>query len=357
MMGYYSENGKWDIWDTEFKETNSSVETSLICITDVIYAGGIFLAAGMWLRILQTKTEVVGVIDKVVDGDTEYRARFASWLEHSRQAKIQQERSAGIITFLLVATIIFSMLFGFASLNPYAPDHRFLTELLEIPVKRDWFIVVYICIVDTFASQVAFYAFVIIMLPVLYFSCYTYWLHLLEPVATTIVKNKGPMFVCRLGCTLSEEEIFTHYREQERILQSMNKICAHWLVTQHQAWTLLLVILACFICIRHFDQLLEPYFLLMPTILICLYAVQYFETNFLVMAYEHSEAFLKAVRIHSRVWPKQRRNCILRDLQALRPLQGELAYPYFHLSKTSFLEFHSETVDNLVSLLVSIELV
>ncbi|CAL8128713.1 unnamed protein product [Orchesella dallaii] len=357
MMGYYSENGKWDIWDTDFKETNNTVITSLMCITDLIYAGGIYILSSAWLRVLQTKTEIAELINKIVDEDAEYRARFGNFLEHYRPAKLQQERSAALITFILFATSIFSVLFGFACFNPFAPDHRFLENLLEIPVKYDLFIVFYISLMDFCATQVAFYAFLIIMMPVLYFGCFNYWLYLLEPVSSTTVKNKEPMFVCRLGCTLTEEEVFVHYREQERNLLLVNNFFGHFLVTQHQAWTLLLVILASFVCVRHYDQIFEPFFLLVPTLIISLYTLQYFETSFVVMAYENSIAFMKAIKTHSRVWPRQRRNCIWRDLQALKPLQGEFAYPYFHLSRTSFLEFHSETVDNLVSLLVSIQLV
>ncbi|CAL8128712.1 unnamed protein product [Orchesella dallaii] len=156
MMGYYSVNGKWEIWDTTFKETNNSVLTSLICIGDLIYSGGIFLIVVCWLRILQTKTDIVDVMNMILDDDTEYH-------------------------------------------------------------------------------------------------------------------------------------------------------------------------------------------------------LQYCETNFLVLAYEKSEAFLEAIKHHSREWARKNRKQILKGLRALKPLQGELAYPYFHLSRTSFIEFHSQTVDNLVSLLVSLK--
>lgn len=184
-----------------------------------------------------------------------------------------------------------------------------------------------------------------------YFQGWVYWNHLLEPVSLNFVKGI-PNFTCRLGCILSQDELIEFYKNQKILERCFNNIYGHWLVTLHHGVTILLSTIGLFICIRHTERLLEPGFQMAPLAMILTTVLEYIETMFVEDAHDRSEGLLKQWKSIAK-HEKSKLKKSLKYLHGFKPIQTQLAYPCYAISRENFLEHQKKIIEFLMDLLVS----
>lgn len=280
-----------------------------------------------------------------------YAGKYQAYVDESLEVKLVQKVSDGIIIGVAWATVFLPFVYGVLLFQPVLPENRIITEILEIPLKFDWRLLpLSLPLAYTVINATDFLFFWDIS-SVIYFQGCVHWNHLFEP--KSIQFEKGiPQFTCRLGCKLSEEELIQFYKEQKILERYFNDLFGHWLVTQHHACTIALSTIGIFISIKYPERLLEPGFQMAPLAMVCSFVLEYIETMFVVDAYERSNNLLSSWNNFARKEKGKLRNS-LKYLRGFRPIQAQLAYPYFNLSKGNFLAYLNQTTDILVNLLVA----
>ncbi len=280
-----------------------------------------------------------------------YLDKYKTYLAGNLDAKRIQRISDVIIVGVGGATVIVPFIYGGLLFQSALPENRIITEVLEIPLKFHWTMLPLTLPLAYTIINATDIIFIIDISFVVYFQGWVYWNHLLEPVSVTFVKGI-PNFTCRLGCVLTQDELIDFYKEQKTLERLMNNVWAHWLITLHHGSTVLLSTIGLFICIQYTDRLLEPGFLMAPLAMILCTVLEYIETMFVVDAYNSSDGLLmkwKELAKHEKGKLKKS----LKHLDGFRPIQAQLAYPYFAISKENFLEYQEQIMGFLVDLLVS----
>lgn len=276
-----------------------------------------------------------------------YKDDLAGNVEVKRIQKI----SDCIIIGVAGATVIVPFVYGGLLFQSLLPENRLITEVLEIPLKFHWTMLPLTLPLAYTIINATDIVFIIDISCVVYFQGWVYWNTLLTPVSIKFV-NGVPFFTCHLGCVLSQDELIEFYDIQKVLEKYLNKIYANWLVTLHHGSTILLSTIGLFICIKYTDRLLEPGFLMAPLAMVFCTVLEYIETMFVVDAHDRSDEFLMKWKNLAKC-EKSKLKKSLKHLHGFRPIQAQLAYPYFAISKENFLEYQRQIMEFLVDFLVS----
>lgn len=263
--------------------------------------------------------------------------------------------STSVLLGLAVASEVFSPLTAVMVLQPAWPEHRIFTEILEIPlsIKSEWKILLPILAFMAYnVLCMADLVFIIDFYGIVHFYCSFVWTHILEPVSVKYGTNNLAIFTCNLGCKMSSIEIVQFYREKQLLSSFLNQFLGHILFTIHHASTLMMCTLGAYVCISYPERLVVPGYQAVPAAVVSAMTLEYLQMICVVRTKESSERFLtslKRVLNMSLGKPVD----IRKYLKTFRPINSQLAYPFYEVNKQSFLEFQNNVVDLLVTVLVS----
>lgn len=385
--GNEEENGKQEIFDVSSSQESQSKQ-SLIYIIHTMYVGIVTLLVGCWIRLLQTRDHFVDTINKTFVNVLKFQGKCSLFLKKARslqcihmlllfylekymqhtkrslECQTSALRSTWILFGLAISTFLVPFLFPLMFLQPALPEHRFFEEILEIPISlnANYTRMIPLSVILAYhVFNLADLVFCIDFFAILHFQCAFVWTSFLEPVSASMVDptkrdDQQLKFKCKLGCTLSENEIIGFYREQQLLCNFFNQFTGNILITIHHAATLLLSTFGCYFCIRHPERLLELGYQLAPAAFVFATILEYIEAWSNMTVFEGSRRFIKSLTKISGMLTKKAniRKMMQKYVRTFRPLLGEGAYPFYQLDKENFLKFQNQVVDLLVSILVSI---
>ncbi len=240
-------------------------------------------------------------------------------------------------------------------LQPAWPEHRLFTEILEIPlsIKSDWRILIPIL---AFAAYnilcMGDLVFMIDFYGIVHFYCSFVWTSFLEPISVTFGTKDLATFTCNLGCKMSSTEIVQFYREKQLLSLFLNQFLGHILFTIHHASTLMICTMGAYVCINYPERLIVPGYQAVPAAVMSAMTLEYLQMICVVRTKERSERFLTSL-IRVLNMSRGKSIDIQKYLKTFRPINSQLAYPFYEVNKESFLEFQNRVVDLLVTVLVS----
>ncbi|CAL8145249.1 unnamed protein product [Orchesella dallaii] len=375
-FGYISaepENGTDDIFDVDFQPRDEAFSI-LSGLAHIMYAFACTLMMGNFEILLITKRrEFVEFINMTIQNDLRYQGRyhFINNLKNERNflniiqlAEIYKEslnrlpnikryhkESDALLLLIAVGTVVVPFILGWVIFQEFCPEHQILLRYFEIKVKLEWKYVPMLVYAIYMVLQVCDILFIIDIGGMLYLNSCPVWLEFLNPDALEIAEET-PKFRCHIGCTLNESEVLRVYKEQEILQEGFNAMFGNRLVTGHHSSFLYISTCGLFICIRHWRFIHQPGFLMAPLgAILCSFA-EYVEGRFAENVTDTSGEYLHSLGVLANEEPRRLRR-LKKCLKSHRPLQPQLAYPYYKLTRENYLLFVNSIVDNLVSFLVS----
>ncbi|CAL8136698.1 unnamed protein product [Orchesella dallaii] len=353
-FGYISaepENGKDDIFDVEFQPRDEAFSI-LSGLAHVMYAFACTLMMGNFEILLITKRrEFVDFINMTIQNDLRYQEVYKEHLSRLPNIKRYHKESDALLLLIAVGTVVVPFILGGVIFQEFCPEHQILLRYFEIKVKLEWKFVPMLVYAIYMILQVCDILFILDIGGILYLNSCPIWLQFIHPDAIEIEEG-APKFRCRIGCTLNEVQILRVYKEQELLQKGFNAMFANRLVTGHHSSFLYISTCGLFICIRHWRFIHQPGFLMAPLgAFLCTFA-EYFEGRFVEKVTNTSGEYLRSLGVLANE-EARRLNRLKKYLKSHRPLQPQLAYPYYKLTRENYLLFVNSIVDNLVSFLVS----
>ncbi|CAL8136249.1 unnamed protein product [Orchesella dallaii] len=348
------ENGIQDVWDVAFQPRDKA-QDSLMQIIRLMYVSIWVLLAGVWGRMLYIRKQHAEFLNIMINYAERQQEKYGRYLERYNPSKPHMRKCEAILFGIFAGTTFFPFLYGFLIFQPVIPENTFLTEVFEVKMNFDGSLLPLILMLtlDYGVIEGCEILFMADIGGVIYYDCCAYWTKLLEPIDLRFDKGEAK-FTCRIGCVLTFDEMIEFYREQEILERLFNNIYGHIAITSLHASSLSLWTLGCYVCIRHSEDLLRPGFQMAPTTVVLATVVEYLPMVYAVEAYDNSCTFLKSMTVMVEKEKRATRK-ILKYSKHFRPLELQVAYPYYMLNRENFLAFINQGVDILVNLLVSIK--
>ncbi len=196
--------------------------------------------------------------------------------------------------------------------------------------------------------------FLIDLYGVLNIKCCFTWIQFLKPIQVKLANRtqKDVYIICYLGCSLTQDELVTVFRELQLLCNFFNLFVGHFLCTIHHASLLMFSTLGTYICIRYPERLLVPGYQLAPAGVLISLLIEYVEMICLDGTKDQSEDFIRRLKEISETGGYKMRK-LRKYVKTLHPLKSQLAYPFYEVNRQSFLMFHSKVIDLLVTIFVS----
>ncbi|CAL8145255.1 unnamed protein product [Orchesella dallaii] len=345
------ENGTDDIFDVDFqpRDEASSILSGLAHIT---YAFACTLLMGnLEILLITRRREFLEFINMTIQNDLRYQEIYKESLNRLPNIKRYHKESDALLLLIAVGTVVVPFIFGWVIFQEFCPEHQILLRYFEIKVKLEWKYVPMLVYAIYMALQACDILFIIDIGALLYLNSCLVWLQFIHPDAVEI-EEETPKFRCHIGCTLNEFEVLRVYKEQEILQEGFNAMFANRLVTGHHSSFLYISTCCLFICIRHWRFIHQPRFLMAPLGAICCTFAEYVEGRFAENVTDTSGEYLHSLGVLANREPRRLRT-LRKCLKSHRPLQPQLAYPYYKLTRENYLLFVNSIVNNLVSFLVS----
>ncbi|CAL8145258.1 unnamed protein product [Orchesella dallaii] len=345
------ENGESDVFDVDYKPRDEAFSI-LSGLAHLMYALACMGWAGAMEIVLITRGgEFVDFMNLAISGNLKYQEVYKDHLGRDGYMRRSHNTTDMILLVTAIGSVIIPLIFVNVLFYEFCPEHQIMLRYLEIKIMFEWkflpmVVTGYYCIL-----QVADLVFIIVVMGMTYLNCYTNWLKLLTPTVVRI-NNGSAIFTCNLGCTMDEKQVIMVYKEQMVLQERFNNLVGNHYVTAHHSSFLYISAFGLFICIRNWRFIHEPGFLIAPIAPVCCTLTEGVEVKFVEGARKTSANYLKVVAKLAKKHRRQLRG-IPKYLKSCRPLQAQLAYPYYQLTPGNFLLFINSIVDTLVSLLVS----
>ncbi|CAL8145264.1 unnamed protein product [Orchesella dallaii] len=324
-MGYISaepENGTEDIFDVDFQPRDEAL--SILCgLAHLMYA---FACTGM--------IEI-----------------YKEYLNRHPNVKRYHKESDSVLLLLAVGTLVVPILFGIFIFQKFSPEHQILLRYFEIELKFESNFLILLPLISYTVLQSADILFIVDVAGVIHMTSCPNWLELIHPDNVEIEEGT-PKFRCHIGCTLNEVQVLRFYKEQQLLQEAFNDLFANHLVTGHHSSFLYMSTFGLFICIRYWRFIHEPGFLMAPVGASLCNFTEYIEVRFVERVANTSGEYLHTVGFLAKKEGRRLRR-LQKCLKSYRPLQPQLAYPYYKMTRENYLLFVNSIIDNLVSFLVS----
>ncbi|CAL8145252.1 unnamed protein product [Orchesella dallaii] len=353
-FGYLSaepDNGADNIFDDDFHPRDETFSI-LAGMAHIMQALASTLMMGNFQVLLITKRrEFVEFINMAIQNDLRYQEIYKEYLNRIPNIKRYHKKSDAVLLLVAVGTVVIPFLFAFVLFQDFCPEHQILLRYFEVQVKFEWKFMPLLAYVIYMIVQACDILFIIDIGGMLYLNSCPVWLELIQPDVVEIQEG-SPRFRCRIGCTLNEVEVLRLYKEQEILTEGFNAMFANRLVTGHHSSFLYISTFGLFICIRHWRFIHQPGFLMAPVAAFLCILAEYIDGRYVEKVTDTSGKYLQSLGVLAN--EKGRRLSRLKKcLKSHRPLQPQLAYPYYTLTRENYLLFVNSIVDNLVSFLVS----
>ncbi|CAL8112451.1 unnamed protein product [Orchesella dallaii] len=312
----------------------------LICITSLFALIALF------------KDEIIKFFNEMLDFDAFLDEIFRNNLKGRN--KLDNNTAAEIDLLMLlvaVSTLFIPVMFGLYFLQDTEPLNRFFLEVLEVEIKPELKFLPLVLFVMWSVLQCCNVAGLFLSIGIMYIKFVPFWLTALNP-SKILRCGCGSRFqmkyVTNLGL-LGEQSMIKLHRTHQVLNRIFNHFMANPLLSNHQAGLQVLVIVTCFLTIEYFEEMLYTpgYQLVFVTIFLCFFIV-YVEAKIVSDANITADEFRRKIRSLTR-----RKNEVFKSMGGTWSLRIHIAYPYYTVSRTTFLEFVQRTVEFLVDLLMA----
>ncbi|CAL8146241.1 unnamed protein product [Orchesella dallaii] len=276
---------------------------------------------------------------------------YKVYLNRIPNIKRYHKSSDAVLLLVAVGTVVVPFIFAMVLFQTFCPEHQILLRYFEVKVKFEWKFMPFLAYAIYMILQACDMVFIIDIGGILYLNSCPVWLELIQPEAVEIQEGT-PKFRCHIGCTLNEVEVLRLYKEQAILEEGFNAIFANHLATGHHSSFLYISTLGLFICIRHWRFIHQLGFLMAPVAAFCCTLAEYIEGRYVEKVADTSAQYLHSLRVLANEDGRRLRR-LQKCLKSYRPLQPQIAYPYYTLTRENYLLFVNSIVDNLVSFLVS----
>ncbi|CAL8112469.1 unnamed protein product [Orchesella dallaii] len=319
---------------------------------DIAFIALIFGCGSCFALISQFKDEIIVFFNEMVDFDTFLDETFQIKLKGRKKLHY---RTALVIDLLIlmivVSTLILPVLFCVYFLQDTDPLHRFFLEVLEVEIKPELRFLPQVLFVMWTILQSCNVAGFLLSLGVMYIKFIPFWLTSLHP--TKLLRcgcghGSQMKYITSLGL-VGEQTMIKMYRTHQVLNRMFNKFTANPLLSNHQAGIQVVVIVTSFVAVQYFEEMLytpgnQVVFL---GIFLGLFIV-YVEAKIVSDANTAGDEFLRKIRSLTR-----RKNVVFKSLGGSWSLRIHIAYPYYTVSRKTFLEFVQRTVEFLVDALMA----
>ncbi|CAL8145261.1 unnamed protein product [Orchesella dallaii] len=345
------ENGESDVFDVDFQPRDEAL--SLLCgLAHLMYALACTgMIGNLGVLMITKRLEFVNFINMTIQNDLRYQEIYKEYLNRHPNTNRYHTVSDSVLLLLAVGTLVVPILFGFVIFQEFFPEHQILLEYFEIKVKFEWKFLILHPFISYIVLQAADILFIIDVAGMSHMTSCPNWLELIQPDNVEIEEGT-PKFRCHIGCTLNEVHVLRFYQEQQLLQEAFNDMFANHLVTGHHSSFLHIITFGLFICIRYWRIIHKPGFLMAPVAAFLCMLTEYIEVRLVERVANTSGEYLHTVRVLAKKEGKRLRR-LQKCLKSYRPLQPQLAYPYYTMTRENFLLFVNSIIANLVSFLVS----
>ncbi|CAL8112239.1 unnamed protein product [Orchesella dallaii] len=337
--------------DDEFTARLQKIAPAIMACDIVMSAIIIAICMGLSLTV-QWKMEIINFFNSLLNLDAELQAKFKVQLNTHPLLK-RTALVVDVLTFAIaISTLFIPILFAAFFLQEAEPLHRFLAEFLEVHVKPELKFIPHILFVMFSLLQCCNSAAFFLILGVMYNKFMIFWCTSLHPTSIKVIEPgraaKAVLYQTQLG-EIDGKTMILMYKTQQVLNVMFCQFVANRRAAILQFSIQVVVSVSGFVCIRYFwMMLLTPGFQLGFIAVGVGGLVMRVETGIVTEAIDASGILQKKIRNMTRRKAETVR-CVVNNWTLKIPA----AYPYYTISRSTFLQFLEKTVSIIVDLLVA----
>ncbi|CAL8110009.1 unnamed protein product [Orchesella dallaii] len=345
---------------------NDYAYNAYLTAVDIAYVASIAIVLGFAINLIRARQDLICLFNKIIEVDTTLTEKYKEELQGNptlKEFSFRAELTIGA-AYSMTIFVVPAMLITFF-MRDEDSIHRFLAEIFEIDVELKLehmhFFVVLIFITFICGNIVCIYAFC--ANGSIHVMCF--WLVNITPREDSPIEyikddgkesNPNPILRTRLGL-MDGKVILGIYKRLQFLERLMDNLFASFLITIHHGGCMIVFVTTSYMCIKYFDEVTTQSLVALGLVPFVVVFVERVETMEVCRVHDTSGTSVKILKDRFRISfvsvRKRKSKELWKMAEALPILWIETAYPFYRYSHGTFLEFFDETINLLVSALVS----